>query len=57
MRDLDHEEKPDAIAARGEVGFEILDAEGQRPRENLVESVMRLPLRELTLEKLTGHLQ
>lgn len=46
MGDLDHEEKPDAIIARGEEGFEILDAQGQRPRENLVESVVRLPLRE-----------
>lgn len=44
--DLDHEEEPNAIAARGEIGFEILDAQGQRPRENLVEGVVRLPLRE-----------
>lgn len=56
VRDLDHEEKPDAIAARGEVGFEILDAQGQRPRENLVKSVVRLPLCQSTSKKLTGYL-
>lgn len=45
MGDLDHEKKPDAIAAVGEVAFEVLDAQGQGPRENLVERVLRLPLR------------
>lgn len=44
MGDLDHEEKPDAIAAVGEVALEVLDAQGQRPRENLIKRILRLPL-------------
>lgn len=43
--DLDHEKKPDAIAAVGEVALEVLDAQRQSPRENLVKRVLSLPLR------------
>lgn len=45
MRDLDHEQQPDAVVARRQVLLKIFDAQGQRPREDLVESVVRLALR------------
>lgn len=43
--DLDHEEESNAVAAGGEKLLQILDAQGQSPCEDLVESVVRLPLR------------
>lgn len=55
MGDLDHEKKPGAIAAVGEVAFEVLDAQGQRPRENLVERVSRLPLRGSSSTREKNH--
>lgn len=42
--DLDHKQEPDTVTAGGEVVFEILDAQRHRPREDLVESIVRLPL-------------
>lgn len=45
--DLDHEEESNAITAGREVALEILDAQGQRSREDLVESLVGLALRGL----------
>lgn len=42
---LDHEKKPNAIVAGGEVAFEIINAKGQRLCEDLVKSVLGLTLR------------
>lgn len=58
--DLDHKQEPNAIAAGREVVLEILDAQRQRPREDLVESVVGLPLRkkkgEITRQKVSSGL-
>lgn len=45
MGDFDHQEKSNTIVATREVAFEVLDAKRQRPCEDPVERVVRLPLR------------
>lgn len=53
--DLDHEEEPDAITASREVALEIFDAQRQRSREDLVESLVGLALHGLRVQPISSR--